>query len=268
MIYKPFQDLKRSALGLGCMRQPWHGETDAEIDVPKTKEMLAYAMAHGVNYYDTAWGYHYGNSETVMGELLRDYPRDSFYLATKFPGYDLSNMDKVAEIFETQLKKLQVDYFDFYLFHNVCELNIEQYLDPQYGILDYLLKQKANGRIRHLGFSVHGSNDTLRRFLDAYGKHMEFCQIQAQLYRLVVPGGGREGADPARMGHPRLGDGTAARRQTGGAAAKAHQNAARAASGRNRPGLGVPVFAKHSGCDRCAFRDVGYDAAAAKHRDV
>ena len=151
MIYKPFQDLKLSALGLGCMR---------------------------VNYYDTAWGYHYGNSETVLGELLKDYPRDSFYLATKFPGYDLSNMDKVEEIFEKQLEKLQVDYFDFYLFHNVCELNIEQYLDPKYGILDYLLKQKQNGRIRHLGFSVHGSNDTLRRFLDAYGEHMEFCQIQ------------------------------------------------------------------------------------------
>ncbi len=178
MLYKPFQELKLSALGLGCMRLPWHGETDAEIDVAQTKEMLAWAMAHGVNYYDTAWGYHYGNSETVLGELLKDYPRDSFYLATKFPGYDLSNMDKVEEIFEKQLEKLQVDYFDFYLFHNVCELNIEQYLDPKYGILDYLLKQKQNGRIRHLGFSVHGSNDTLRRFLDAYGEHMEFCQIQ------------------------------------------------------------------------------------------
>ena len=71
-----------------------------------------------------------------------------------------------------------MEYFDFYLFHNVCEMNIEQYLDPKYGILEYLLKQKENGRIRHLGFSVHGSYDVAKRFLEAYGKHMEFCQIQ------------------------------------------------------------------------------------------
>lgn len=69
-------------------------------------------MEHGVNYYDTAWGYHNGNSETVMGKALAKYPRDSFYLATKFPGYDLSNMPKVKEIFEKQLEKCGVDYFD------------------------------------------------------------------------------------------------------------------------------------------------------------
>ena len=135
-------------------------------------------MAHGVNYYDTAWGYHGGNSETVIGAALHKYPRDSYYLADKFPGYDLSNMDKVEEIFESQLKKCQVEYFDFYLFHNVCEMNIDAYLDPQYGILEYLLRQKENGRIRHLGFSCHGALPVLRRFLDAYGEHMEFCQLQ------------------------------------------------------------------------------------------
>jgi len=142
------------------------------------KQMVAYAMEKGINYYDTAWGYHGGMSEIIMGEVLKEYPRDSFYLADKFPGYDLSNMDKVKEIFEKQLEKCQVDYFDYYMFHNVCELNVEAYLDPKYGILDYLLEQKRNGRIRHLGFSAHGACDTLRRFLDAYGEHMEFCQIQ------------------------------------------------------------------------------------------
>ena len=99
-------------------------------------------------------------------------------LTTKFPGYDLSNMNKVEEIFEEQLKKCQVEYFDFYLFHNVCEMNIEQYLDESYGIYDYLMKQKENGRIRHLGFSAHGSVEVMRRFLEKYGKSMEFCQIQ------------------------------------------------------------------------------------------
>lgn len=87
-------------------------------------------------------------------------------------------MSKVEEIFEEQLEKCQVEYFDFYLFHNVCELNIDAYLDPKFGILEYLLEQKRKGRIRHLGFSTHGTLATMRRFLDAYGEEMEFCQIQ------------------------------------------------------------------------------------------
>ncbi|MBD5516752.1 MAG: 4Fe-4S dicluster domain-containing protein [Lachnospiraceae bacterium] len=177
MIYKEFQDLKLSALGMGAMRLPT-GATEADVDEAVTEEMVAYAMENGVNYYDTAWGYHAGHSETVMGRVLGKYPRDSFYLATKFPGYDLSNMDKVEEIFEKQLEKCGVEYFDFYLFHNVCEMNIDAYLDPKYGIYDYLLKQKENGRIRHLGFSSHGSYDVMKRFLEAYGETMEFCQIQ------------------------------------------------------------------------------------------
>lgn len=178
MIYKDFQGIKLSALGLGAMRLPEINGDNACIDEEQTRQMVAYAMKHGVNYYDTAWGYHEGNSETVMGRVLGAYDRKSYYLATKFPGYDLSNMDKVEEIFEEQLKKCGVDYFDFYLFHNVCEMNINAYLDPKYGIYNYLLKQKENGRIRHLGFSAHGSRDIMERFLKAYGESMEFCQIQ------------------------------------------------------------------------------------------
>ena len=113
-----------------------------------------------------------------MVRLLKSYPRDQFCLATKFPGYDLANMDKVEEIFEKQLEKCQVEYFDFYLFHNVCEKNIDAYLDEKYGIFDYLVKQKRAGRIRHLGFSAHGSYETMERFLKAYGSELEFCQIQ------------------------------------------------------------------------------------------
>ena len=178
MVYKDFQDLKLSALGMGAMRLPVIDGDDAKIDEAAAGEMVAYAMEHGINYYDTAWGYHNGNSELVMGRALSKYPRDKFYLATKFPGYDLSNMPKVKEIFEKQLEKCQVEYFDFYLFHNVCEMNIDAYLDEKYGIFDYLMEQKKNGRIKHLGFSAHGSYDVMKRFLDAYGDHMEFCQIQ------------------------------------------------------------------------------------------
>ena len=178
MIHKDFHDLKLSALGMGCMRLPRNSGDDGDVNVAETQRMVDYAMAHGVNYYDTAWGYHNGNSETVIGQALRKYPRESYYLATKFPGYDLANMPKVREIFPKQLEKCGVDYFDFYLFHNVCEMNIDAYLDPRYGILDYLLEQKNQGRIRHLGFSAHGSYEVMKRFLDAYGSHMEFCQIQ------------------------------------------------------------------------------------------
>ncbi|HIR89757.1 MAG TPA: aldo/keto reductase [Candidatus Fimimorpha faecalis] len=178
MVYKNYQDLKLSALGMGAMRLPVIDGDDAKIDEKAAAEMVAYAMEKGINYYDTAWGYHNGNSEIVMGKILSQYPREQYYLATKFPGYDLSNMDKVEEIFEKQLEKCQVTYFDFYLFHNVCEMNIDAYLDKKYGIFEYLMKQKENGRIRHLGFSAHGSYEVMKRFLEAYGEHMEFCQIQ------------------------------------------------------------------------------------------
>ena len=177
MIYKTFQDLRLSALGMGCMRLPLKGG-DTEINEHETARMVAYALEHGINYFDTAWGYHGGSSETVMGKVLSAYPRDRFFLASKFPGYDLGNMPKVQEIFARQLEKCQCGHFDFYLFHNVCELNIDAYLNKEYGILDHLLKQKEAGRIRHLGFSAHGSLDVMKRFLNAYGQHMEFCQIQ------------------------------------------------------------------------------------------
>lgn len=189
MIYRNFQDLKLSALGMGAMRLPVINGDDARVDEARTEEMIDYAMSQGINYYDTAWGYHNGNSELTVGRALQKYPRDSFFLADKFPGYDLSNMDKVEEIFEEQLKKCQVEYFDFYLFHNVCEMNIDAYLDPKYGIYDYLIAQKKAGRIRHLGFSAHGSYDVVKRFLDAYGRDMEFCQLQLNYLDWKFQGG-------------------------------------------------------------------------------
>ena len=178
MLYKDYQNEKLSALGMGAMRLPLSDGVYAHIDEVETAKMVACAMENGINYYDTAWGYHDGQSEIVMGKALSKYPRESYYLATKFPGYDLSNMNKVEEIFEKQLKKCGVEYFDFYLFHNVCEMNIDAYLDPKYGIFEYLMKQKENKRIRHLGFSAHGSYNGIKRFLEAYGDAMEFGQLQ------------------------------------------------------------------------------------------
>ena len=178
MIYRDFQGEKLSALGFGTMRMPVLNGDYGKPDEKAAAEMFDYAIQHGVNYFDTAWGYHDGMSEPTVGKILSAYPRDSFYLATKFPGYDLANIDKVEEIFEAQLKKCGVDHFDFYLFHNVCEMNIDAYLDESHGIFTYLKKQKENGRIRHLGFSAHGSYAVIERFLEKYGRDMEFCQLQ------------------------------------------------------------------------------------------
>lgn len=178
MIYKDFQGLRLPALGMGAMRLPVIGGDDAKIDEAAAAEIVAYAMANGVNYFDTGWFYHGWTSETVLGRILDHYSRDSYYLTTKFPGNTLDNLNKVEEIFQRQLEKTGKDYFDFYLLHNVYELNAEAYLDPKYGLLDFLLRQKEAGRIRHLGFSTHGSPETIARFLDGCGQHMEFGQIQ------------------------------------------------------------------------------------------
>lgn len=179
MIYRDFQGERLSALGFGTMRLPMSGGGDGDIDEKAAAELFDYAIAHGVNYFDTAWGYHGGESENVDGRILSRYPRDKYCLASKFPGYDVSNFGKTEEIFEKQLKKCRVDYFDFYLFHNVCEMNIDAYLDDEkYGTYSYLIGQKRRGRIRHLGFSAHGSLAVIERFLKAYGKDIEFCQLQ------------------------------------------------------------------------------------------
>ena len=178
MLYNSFKDTKLSALGLGCMRLPTVDGVYGKIDMQAAESMVAYAMEQGVNYYDTAWGYHEGNSEIAMGELLSKYPRESFYLASKFPGFEAKELEKKEEIFERQLEKCKTDYFDFYLLHCVMEDTVDGYLDPKYGLVEYLLEQKKAGRIRHLGFSSHAKLPALKRFLEAKGEHMEFAQIQ------------------------------------------------------------------------------------------
>jgi len=175
MLFNDYQGKQLSRLGFGAMRLP---EKDGTVDVDAVREMVAYAIAHGVNYFDTAWPYHGGQSERVMGEVLSGYPRDSYYLADKYPGHQImADMDP-ARIFEEQLRRCKTEYFDFYLLHNVYEKSIETYLDPELGVLDYFREQKRLGRIKHLGFSTHGRLETMERFLDICGQDMEFCQIQ------------------------------------------------------------------------------------------
>ena len=176
MITSDFQGRKLSMLGFGAMRLPTL--EGGAIDEAQVADMVKYAMDHGVNYFDTAYPYHGGMSEIVMGKVLGAYPRDSYYLATKYPGHQIASTYDPAAVFEDQLKKCGVDYFDFYLLHNVYENSMPVYLDPKWNILGYFKEQKRLGRIRHLGFSSHGSVENLKAFLDVAGDDMEFCQIQ------------------------------------------------------------------------------------------
>ena len=181
MILRQFQGSDVSLYGMGCMRLPKLADAadDAGVDETAVQEMVDLAMEEGVTYYDTAWGYHNGVSEGVMGRCLAKYPRESFYLADKFPGYDSANWGKHEEIFAEQLQRCQVSYFDFYLVHNVCEMNIDAYLDAEgrYGDVAYLKQMRDEGKIAHLGFSVHGNYDVMKAFLEKYGEWMEFVQI-------------------------------------------------------------------------------------------
>ena len=176
MIYRDFQGLRLSLLGFGTMRLPTTAAGD--VDTAATEALLDYAMTHGVNSYDTAGPDMQNQSETVVGRCLKKYPRESFYLATKFPGHMLTGDPDPAGIFEQQLEKCQVEYFDFYLLHNVYENDMDVYTDPKWGIIDYFVEQKRLGRIRHLGFSSHADIPCLSAFLERCGKDMEFCQLQ------------------------------------------------------------------------------------------
>ena len=179
MIYRDYKGDRLSMMGFGAMRLPVIDGNDGKVDVPKAEALVDEAYRSGINYFDTAWGYHMGTSETVMGEALSRYPRDSYRLSTKFPGYDLSNFGKHEEIFAKQLEKCKVDYFDFYFLHNVCELNIDRYMDEEkYHTVSFFRRMKAEGKIKHLGFSCHGSLEVMKRFLEKYGEFMEFGMIQ------------------------------------------------------------------------------------------
>ena len=179
MLYHSFQNLSLSALGFGAMRLPLC--PDGSIDSKELDRMVDAAMAAGVNYFDTAHPYHGGRSEGELCRSLRRYPRESWYLADKFPGHQNVRGVKPLEpaaIFEEQLQRCGVTYFDFYLLHNVNENSMYYYGNPENRYMEYFLEQKAKGRIRHLGFSCHAAPETLRKFLAMNGEHMEFCQIQ------------------------------------------------------------------------------------------
>ena len=192
MEYAQVKDMKLSRLGMGNMRLPTTAER-GPIDYEKAREIVHYAYEHGVNYYDTAYRYHQGESEPFIGKAMKEFPRSSWYLASKMPGHMMSYKDgkivgigyltgferqSVEWIFEKQLENCQVDYFDFYLLHNLSEGSYDFYTNEEVGLFNYLVKQKAAGRIRHLGISSHGRADTIEKFLKWAGGQVEIAQIQ------------------------------------------------------------------------------------------
>ncbi|GHU96252.1 aldo/keto reductase [Bacteroidia bacterium] len=169
-----------SLLAFGCMRFPLVEPGKPEIDEAQSMEMIDYAYKHGVNYFDTAWFYHQGLSELFVGKALSRYPRESYYIADKMPGRAVESLAHAQEIFETQLKKCQTDYFDFYLLHSVGKPEDYTRVYEQYGVLKYLLEEKAKGRIKRLGLSFHGDRKDFTWFLD---KHKwDFVMIQANYF--------------------------------------------------------------------------------------
>lgn len=177
MIYSNFKNLKISKLGFGCMRFAADPAT-GEIDQENVNAMFDLAIREGVNYFDTAYPYLGGKSELAMAEALSRYPRDSYYIADKFPGHSLSApVDNIA-LFNLSLKKCRTDYFDFYLFHNITEWSVKIYESEEYHIIPDILKMKEEGKIRHLGFSFHGGPELLESFLTKYEGVFDFVQIQ------------------------------------------------------------------------------------------
>ena len=164
--------IETSLLGFGCMRFPMMA--DGKIDEAEAERMLDQAYAAGVNSYDTAYPYHNGESERVVGRVMKKYDRSSFFLATKLPCWLIKNTDDIERIFKEQLEKLQTDYIDFYLMHALNKDSFQKMVDI--GCVEKLEQLKAEGKIRYLGFSFHDKYEAFERIINY--RDWDFCQIQ------------------------------------------------------------------------------------------
>lgn len=169
---RKYHDLEIPLLGFGCMRLPMKSEN--EIDMQELDRMVDYCMDHGANYFDTAYMYVNSQSESAMGKTLKRYKREDFILADKSPIYKMKERSDVRKIFEEQCKKCQVEYFDFYMCHNINKNTVDIYRNV--AMYDELLKLKEEGRIKYLGFSFHGTPEILREVVKEH--KWDFCQLQ------------------------------------------------------------------------------------------
>jgi hypothetical protein len=165
-------DVMTSLLGFGCMRFPLNA--DGGIDEELSEQMLLEAYRSGVNYFDSAFTYHNSKSESFTGRVLNKLPRESYYVATKFPSWLLKKTSDVRDIFEAQLTRLGMDFVDFYLLHALDAKHWEKIVSL--GVLEECERLIKEGKIRYLGFSFHDSYEVFERIIKAY--NWDFCQIQ------------------------------------------------------------------------------------------
>lgn len=175
VIRRKFDNITTPLIALGCMRLPMKGK---DIDMEELQKMVDYAMEHGINYFDTAYMYVDGKSENAIGEALKKYKREDFILTDKSPAYRIKSKEDVKKIFDEQLKKCQVEYFDNYMVHNINKNTLSNYRDnDMYG---ELLKLKKEGKIKHLGFSFHGDPQMLKEVINEH--KWDFCQLQLNYF--------------------------------------------------------------------------------------
>ncbi len=162
-----------SAIGFGCMRL---AARLGRIDKPKAEEQIRYAIEQGVNYFDTAYPYHNGESERFLGEVFRDRTlRDQVKIATKLPPWSVKTREDMERILKDQLGKLQVETIDYYLVHGIMNQEVWDRM-KSLGVIEFLENAKKKGYIKHIGFSSHSSLETFKKVIDDY--HWDMCQIQ------------------------------------------------------------------------------------------
>ncbi|MDA3809238.1 MAG: aldo/keto reductase [Spirochaetaceae bacterium] len=176
MKYRKFgsTDFKVSALGLGCMRLPVNKIFPMKVNVPDAINLIRSAIDQGVNYLDTAWPYHFGESETVVGKALRDGYREKVHLVSKLPMFAVSKTEDFDRFLNGQLKKLQTDHLDTYLFHSMNKNGLDKV--KNLGLIDKMIEAKKNGLINHIGFSFHDTLPVFKEIVDLFDWDM--VQIQ------------------------------------------------------------------------------------------
>jgi len=173
-----FKDVEVSLLGLGTMRLPCETEQKREsnpnIDYEKAQKLVDLAYKNGVNYYDTAYMYHCGKSEKFIGHALKKYPRNTYFIADKLPIWMCDTKEDMKRVFDEQLERTGMDYFDFYLLHSLDKENFGKC--EKLGAYDFIKQKQKEGKIKYIGFSFHGTVDDLRHIVSAHD--WDFAQIQ------------------------------------------------------------------------------------------
>ncbi len=178
MRYRKFGEIgwKPSALGFGAMRLPHKDDDRGKIKEDEAIEMIRWAIDNGLNYIDTAWPYHDGNSEELVGKALKEGYREKVKVATKLPSWDVEDSDDPDEILDKQLNRLDIEKIDFYLLHALSKKHWENYQSLDIDIFDWMMEKREEGKIDYLGFSFHDDLDTFKEIVDTYD--WDFCQIQ------------------------------------------------------------------------------------------